>query len=519
MPLTAMSPEPESSLLDRVIAFLRAQPTPIWVVGGHVRDRLLGRPSHDLDLIVPEGGIRLARAVAVAFSGASFVLDDVRDVGRAILRDEAGQALEVDVARLRVPELLDDLALRDFTVNAIVWDLSPAGAGPFYFDPFDGRADLTRGLLRAVTEGAFRDDPLRMLRAVRMVAELGFRIEGATFNLIRRDAELLPLVAPERVRDELLRVLAAPGAWQHVRLLYELGLLAQVLPEAAVGAGVTQSSPHYQDVFDHSRSVLWHVEGILALLWPEHGYAVSAETSGDPAIPAASDCWTDLAALLSTYAEELRAHLLLPLASGHSRRTLLTWAALAHDWGKPAKRIVADNEQVHFYGHEHWGALLAEARLTALRFAGDEIAYVARLVDLHMRPGLMASAGPPSRRAIYRFFREADTTGPDCVLLSLADGMATRAAMPDPEHWRARLETAGALLEAYFRQRDERVNPPPLLNGRQIMAELGLAPGPLVGALLDALREAQAVGEVNTAEEARAWLAGRAAEGVAHVDR
>ncbi len=518
MSLTSSPTEPERSLLDRVSAFLKSQGGPIWVVGGHVRDRLLGRPSHDLDLIVPEGGVRLARAVAAAFGGASFVLDDVRDVGRAILRDQADQTLEVDVARLRVPELLDDLALRDFTVNAIAWDLSAAG-GPCYFDPFDGRADLTRGLLRAVTEGAFRDDPLRMLRAVRMAAELGFRIEGATFNLIRRDAGLLPLAAPERVRDELLRVLAAPGAWQHVYLLHELELLAQVLPESAVQVGVTQSPPHYQDVFDHSRSVLWHMEGIFALLWSELGYAVPAEIAGEPAIPAAPTCWADLAALLAPYAEALRSHLALPLATGRPRRTLLMWAALAHDWGKPAKRTVADNDQTHFYGHDQWGALLAQARFTALRFAGDEIAYVARLVDLHMRPGLMAAGGPPSRRAIYRFFRDADTTGPDCVLLSLADVMATRAAAPDPGHWRARLETANALLEAYFHQRAERVSPPPLLNGHQIMAELGLRPGPQVGALVEALREAQAVGDVADLDEARAWLAARPAEGGADADR
>lgn len=520
MPSSSSPTEPTNELLDRVIVFLKSLPGPVWAVGGHVRDRLLGRHSHDLDLVVPDGGVRLVRAAAAAFGGASFVLDDARDVGRALLSDEAtGQMLVVDVARLRVPDLLDDLALRDFTVNAIAWDLSTTEDGPRYIDPLDGRADLARGLLRAVADGAFRDDPLRMLRAVRMVAELGFRVEDSTGDLIRRDAGLLPLVAAERVRDELIRILAAPGAWQHVRLLHELGLLAQTLPESAVQVGVTQSAPHYQDIFDHSRSVLWHLEGIFALLWPELGYAVPMATPGDATIPAAAPWWDDLAALLAPYAEELRAHLSAPLASDHPRRALLMWAALAHDWGKPAKRVVADDGLTHFYGHDQWGALLAQARLTALRFAGDEVAYVARLVGMHMRPGLMVSDGAPSRRAIYRFFRDADTTGPDCALLSLADIMATRAHAPDAERWRARLETADALLEAYFRQRAQRVDPPPLLDGRQVMDALGLRPGPQVGALLDALREAQAVGEVSTPDEARAWLMGRAAEDPPHADR
>ena len=123
--------------------------------------------------------------MAAAFGGALFVLDDARDVGRAIVADPMGESLDVDVARLRVPDLIDDLALRDFTINAIAMDINTAEAEPALFDPFDGQVDLSRRLLRAVSEGTFRDDPLRMLRGVRMVAELDFRIEDATYNLIR----------------------------------------------------------------------------------------------------------------------------------------------------------------------------------------------------------------------------------------------------------------------------------------------------------------------------------------------
>ena len=364
-------------LADRVTAFIRDQERPAWLVGGFVRDRLLGRTSHDLDLVVPEGGIRLARAIADAFGGVSFVLDAGRDVGRAILTDASGETLEVDVARLRVPDLMDDLALRDFTVNAIAMDLAAAVAEPRVFDPFDGRADISRGLLRAVTEGAFRDDPLRMLRGLRMAAELGFRIEDATHNLIRRDAPLIQSVSSERIRDELMRILTAPGAWQHLRLLAALGLLRYTLPESAAQSGVAQSAPHYQDVFDHSRSVLAHLGGIYALLWPESGYTLPQPVPDDPTAVAAEAQWAAVAATLAPYADDLRAHLALLLASGHTRRDLLMWAAVTHDWGKPAKRTENDAGQAHFYDHDRWGALLAEARLQALKFSGDEVAYVA----------------------------------------------------------------------------------------------------------------------------------------------
>jgi hypothetical protein len=185
------------------------------------------------------------------------------------------------------------------------------------------------------------------------------------------------------------------------------------------------------------------------------------------------------------------------------------WAGLMHDWGKPAMLTVEEDGRTRFLGHEHWGALLAERRGQALKLSSDEVAYLARLVDQHMRPGLLSHEYPPSRRAIYRFYRDAGNTGPDCALLGLADHLATRASDPLPDHWKRRLGTTKLLLEAYFRERTARVEPPPLLNGHQVMAEFGLKPGPRVGQLLEELREAQAVGEVTTPDEARAWLAER----------
>jgi tRNA nucleotidyltransferase/poly(A) polymerase len=504
-PISSPTGQPQP-LAERVIALVRNQERPAWLVGGFVRDRLLGRASHDLDLIVPEGGIRLARTIAAVFGGASFVLDERRDVGRAILADGPNQTLEVDVARLRMPDLHDDLALRDFTINAMAMDITSAAAEPHLCDPFGGHDDLSRGILRAVTEGTFRDDPLRMLRGVRMVAELGFRIEGATYNLIRRDASLIERVAPERIRDELMRVLIAPGAWQHLRLLAALGLLRYTLPEATAQIGVAQSAPHYQDVFNHSRSVLAHLEGIYAVLWPESAYALPHPVPDDDTRVADAAQWADVAATLAPYADDLRGHLFLPLASGHSRRELLLWAAVTHDWGKPAKRTENVTGQTHFYDHDRWGALLVEARLQALKFAGDEVAYVARLTDLHMRPAHLAHDYPPTPKAIYRYFRDAETVGPDCAMLGVADQLAMQARSFDPEAWQHRLATTRLLFEAYFRDQPHAVAPVPLLNGRQVMAEFGLKPGPRIGEILEALREAQATGEVGDVAAAWAWL-------------
>ncbi len=498
--------------IERILAVVRRHGVQAWLVGGYVRDWLLGRQTFDLDLAVPEGAIPLARRLADAFGGSFFVLDEERDVARAILTDSAGNRLTVDVARLRQADLLDDLRLRDFTVNAMAMPLgqdAPA-RDVVVIDPFGGRADLARGLLRAVTDHAFRDDPVRMLRAVRQAAELNFEIEASTCDLIRRDAALVTGASAERVRDELMRIVAGPGSWRYLALLRDLSLLGQVLPEAAALIGVTQSPPHFQDVFDHSCSVLAHLEGLYALLWPDGAYRRPEPLPGDQILPLAEPQWHELAQVLDPYLDDLRAHLDLPVSGGHGRLACLSWAALAHDWGKPAMRSVDEGGRARFLEHDHWGTLLVQARAQALRMSAEEVAYIAHLVALHMRPGFLAHDYPPSRRALYRFFRDAGGTGPDCVLLSLADYAAIRAGHAEMDGWGRRLRTAALLLEVYFRERMHQVSPEPLLNGRQIMAAFGLKPGPHIGELLEGLREAQAVGEVTTVEQALAWLTERA---------
>jgi hypothetical protein len=209
---------------------------------------------------------------------------------------------------------------------------------------------------------------------------------------------------------------------------------------------------------------------------------------------------------LAPYRDDLRAHLMAPLASAHVRRDTLMWAALAHDWGKPAMRSEENNGLVRFLDHDSWGALLAQNRAHALKMSADETAYLSRLVQMHMRPAYLAHDYPIGRRAIYRYFRDAQGVGLDALLLSLADHMAVRAPHPDRAQWRRRLDTMRVLLESYYRQRSERVDPAPLIDGDRLMAEFGLRPGPQIGVLLEGLREAQAAGEVTDADDALAWL-------------
>jgi poly(A) polymerase len=498
-------------LLRRLRGFIKHQDADVLLVGGAVRDGLLGRPVHDLDFVVASDASGLAAAVSRYFDGVLVPLDPQRDTARVVVR-HMERRFYIDFARRQGQDWTTDLITRDFTVNAIAVD-----AAGRYLDPLNGRGDLAAGLLRATNEGTFRDDPLRTLRAVRLSAELGLSIEAQTVEWIRRDAPLLPRAAAERVRDEFVRILAAPYAARHLGALDDLGLLAQVVPEIAATKGVEQPFPHQWDVWTHAKMTVEAVEGLLGCL---AGKQLDTENLGAP-----TWVWGDLEKRLGPMQSDLAAHLGQVISDTRDRRFVLKLAALLHDVGKPNTRSVGDDGRIHFYNHEMVGADLAAERMRTLRFSGDEVALLHSIVLHHLRPGHLsrtkgvgsvrrsaldagAEALPegPTRRAIYRYYKAIGDSGVEVGLLSLADMLATWGPVLPNKRWLRALDVVATLLAAYF-YRSESVAPNPLIDGHQLMEALALPPGPEVGRLLEAIREAQAVGQVNSPEEALALAA------------
>ncbi len=467
----------------------------IWLVGGAVRDALLGRPVHDWDFAVDQNALRLARAVADALGGAYFPLDVERGAGRVILTGADDTRLELDFAVLRGVDLEADLGTRDFTINAMAID--EAGA---LVDLTGGQLDLDARRVRATNEHAFQDDPVRLLRAVRMEAELGFEIAPQTMAWIRRDAELLTLSSAERVRDEFARLLGIRGAITHLRRLDEFGLLSYVVPELESLKGVTQSPPHRFDVWQHTLLMVDTLEGVIAAI---AGQAVGSRTSaGVPPF-----AWGDIGRSLSQFADDVVTHLAVEVSSGRDRVGLLKLAALLHDIGKSETWSQEEDGRIHFYNHDLVGAQIAATRLQELRFSRDEAERMRVLVGQHLRPAHLSRTERVTRRAVYRYFRATGCGGVDVVLLSLADHLATYGPNLQEDRWARRLEVAETLLTHCFEHYEETVDPPPLITGNDLLAELGMSPGPEVGRLLETVREAQAAGEVRTREEALAFVA------------
>lgn len=483
-------------LLNRIRPLLAGSEA--YLVGGAVRDALLGRPIHDLDFVLAGDAIRLARSVADRLRLPFYVLDAERGMGR-IIATENGERTTVDFARFRGPDLLADLMARDFTINALALPATASDEAAL-IDPLGGCADLAARRLRATSDRALRDDPVRVIRAVRLAAQLGLAIEPHTWSLLQAEAARVGQPAAERSRDELAHILAGPGPAAALRRLDDLGALAILIPEIEALKGVTQSPPHWRDVWDHTLDVVTRLEAVLAALGLQP--AISGQQEGPIRWP---EVGPDLRSALDRYRPYLAEHLAVRLSDERPRRGLLVLAALLHDVGKPGTRSVDQDGRIHFYNHEQVGARLAELRLRALRFSADETAWVTRIIAGHMRPGHLAESSVPlSRRAIYRYYRVLGEAGPDVGLLALADHLATWGTQLQAERWARRLEIVATLMEHYFRRYTQTIAPPPLLTGDDLINELELKPGPAIGQILEAIREAQAAGEVRSRAEALA---------------
>jgi tRNA nucleotidyltransferase/poly(A) polymerase len=487
-------------LLDPVRAAL-PEGEPVYLVGGAVRDLLLGRATHDLDFALGRDAIKAARRVANALSRAGtgtiskadfYPLDAERDTGRVIVTAEDGTRTMLDFAAFRGPDLDSDLLGRDFTLNAIALDVRTLAL----YDPLGGAQDLRAKRLRACSPSALQDDPLRILRAVRLAAAFGFHILPEARQAMKEAAKLLPNVSAERVRDELFRILEGPRPAAALQALELLGALPFILPELPALKGVEQPAPHVSDAWAHSLSTLSHLETILAALTPDY----------NP--DSASDLLNGLMVLrLGRYRQQIGEHLAAALNVLRSPRSLLFFAALYHDAAKPLKQSAAENGRLRFWGHDEEGAEMAAARGRTLQLSSDENERVKRIVRHHMRVLNLLNrqvdeGKSPSRRAIYRFFRATGAAGVEVCLLALADLRATYEQTLSQEMWAAALDIVRLFLENWWEKRAESVAPPPLLNGRDLMQALNLPPGPRLSKLLEAIREAQAVGEVTTREEA-----------------
>ncbi len=435
-----------------------------WLVGGALRDRLLGRPTSDFDVALAGDPEPCARALARRAGGHAFALSESFGVWRVVAHERTWQ---IDLLPLEGGSIESDLARRDFTVNAIA---EPLGGGS-PVDPFGGLGDLETRRLRMVSADAFERDPLRTLRLARLHGELGFTAERDTEAEAARSAGGLARVAPERIFAEFKRTLSAPMALEALDLMDAIGATATVLPELDTLRGVEQSRYHHLDVHDHTRAVL--------------AEAIALERDPEPVFEERAQ---DVARFMSE-----------PLADELTRAQALRFGALLHDIAKPHTRAVTPEGRVTFIGHDAVGAELASGVLARLRASERLSLHVGALTRHHLRLGFLVHQVPLGRRAIYRYLHACAPVQVDVTVLSVADRLATRGAGAG-EAIAKHLELARRLLDEAFAWLSDPPRPP--VRGDELQRALGLRPGPEIGRLLAQLEEASFAHEIETPSEA-----------------
>jgi poly(A) polymerase len=463
-----------SPTLPDALAELTGLTDGAWLVGGALRDELLGRPSHDFDLAVAGDARTFARALARRTGASAFALSDAFGAWRVTAADRDWQ---VDVTPLTGPTLEADLANRDLTVNAIARPL----AGGALVDPFGGAADLAARRLAMVSPSAFSADPLRVLRLARIAADLGFGVDPGTARAARAAAPGLAGTAAERIFAELKHMLAGEAPGRGLAHAETLGASAVVLPEVVALHGVEQNVYHHRDVHGHTLEAL------------EHAVALTRDPAGVFGVPPGP-----VAGLLAE-----------PVAEGMTRGELLRWGALLHDIAKPHTRALSPEGRITFFGHDVAGAALTREILMRLRASERVCAHVAALTRHHLRLGFLVHERPLSARARYAYLSACAPLTADVTLLSIADRLATRGRNAEAAI-SAHLALARELWPAVLAHRSAPPRPP--IRGDVLAAGLGRAPGPWLADALDELTAARYAGELPGGQEAalrhiRRWLA------------
>jgi putative nucleotidyltransferase with HDIG domain len=438
-----------------------------WLVGGAVRDRIQGLESGDLDVVLDGERVeQAARTLGRGAGGHAFQLSEGFGVWRVVAHDHAWQ---VDLIPLAGQNIEDDLAQRDFTINAIAEPV--AGGAPV--DPFGGQADLAARTVRMVAPGAFASDPLRVMRLARIAGELRFSVEDETLSAARASAGALSGISPERVFSELKRIIAADEVLGGLALMDATGATPVVLPEIAELRGIEQSRFHHLDVHDHTCAVL---AGVTEL---ERG---PRETLGD-------------------HADAVRELLAQPFANELTRGQALRLGALFHDAAKPQTRAVSDTGRITFMGHDAAGAEMAAGALRRLRASERLIEHVAALVRHHLVLGFLVHRMPLDRRDVYRYLTRCAPVPVDVTLLSIADRLATLGDTAEDAITR-HLELARQLLGEALAWSARPPRPP--IRGDELTRELGSVRGPEIGRILEQLQEASFAGEIRGREDALA---------------
>jgi tRNA nucleotidyltransferase/poly(A) polymerase len=440
----------------------------VFLVGGSIRDMVLGRPLKDVDLVCSEAESFAAR-LAERTKGRLVPLGQNHDPPsyRLVFPKEPRTSPfgAIDLTRMHGRDIVVDLGRRDFTANSMALELSRTS--PILIDPFHGLEDIHQGILRQVDSSSVSQDPLRILRGFRLSAQLGWSIEPATLAAFSAQATALDGMAAERIAVELGLILGNPRGGEVFREMERTGVLDVLFPEIQAMRGCTQNHFHHLDVLDHSLMALDQCGIILG----------------------------GLEELFGTMHDRIRENL------SEWRLPWLKLAVFMHDFGKPeTKSRNPSTNRITFYGHDEQGAAMAQAITARLRLSEAECAYIVALIRHHLHIGALLQP-EATTKVRMRWMRRLGHDLIPTALLCLADIRATLGSgvsFVSRQNQEARIIN---LIQKYLGQVETILKAPPLITGHDLLS-LGLSPGPALGRILHSIREAQDAGEISTRDQA-----------------
>lgn len=471
-------PAAYQGILKAIYKFAKENNVNLYLVGGFLRDIVLNRQKEnpDFDFCLRKDSINFGRRLAKEIRAGFVVLDKEHGACRLVKKIK-DKTCTFDFTDFRGATLTEDLLHRDFTINCLALELKNVfqnkNIDNFLIDHYGGKRDLELKIIRITNKEAFDEDPLRILRAFSLAAIFAFKIDKEALKLIRLKKNKLSEVSPERVRDELCKILDQPAAFAYLSEMDKIGILKAIIPELEVMRGVEQGPYHHLDVWQHSLETLRQLEGLIRELRRNQE--------------------------LQTYLREI-------ISSERKRYVLIKLSALLHDIGKPAA-LRHQNGKTTFHGHERIGIELAEDIVRRLRLSNDELNSLNKMILWHLRPGYLADNPTLTSRAKFRYFRDTAQEAVSTLMLSIADQRATKGRLTSKQSRMHHEKMALSLIAEFFRKQKEK-KLPRLLTGDDLIKKFKLAPSPLIGKILSEVEELQAIGKIKDKKEALA-AAGR----------
>ncbi len=451
-------------IINKIKPFLKNKNA--YIVGGYIRDVLMGKSSPDRDLIVCETDIKsFCENLAKQINAHFIELDGENKIYRLVLEDK------INYLDITVPienSLEKDLKRRDLTINSVAYDINNGN----FIDITGGIEDIKNGIIKGIYEKNFEDDPLRLLRIFRFHSKTGFKIDNELINLTKKSFKDINKPAKERITVELLKMFEGKYCDTAILQMDECNLLEEIFPIYGEVKKIPPNAHHHLDLLHHSIETVNQIQKIY-------------ETSN----------------------EEIKEYLNTIKYAGVKELAFLKFAGFLHDIGKPSCWTIEENTSRHrFIKHDDIGSNLAVPILKDLKFSKKQIQYIKTLIKYHIYPSSLIGATDVTDKAYMKFYRKMEGFVPDVIILAMADRLSARGEAITEEIVTENINGLTRLLNNYLEQRKNIKPLEKLIDGNEIMEILNIQQSPVLGKLINELKEAQLSGNVSTKEEAREFI-------------